>query len=125
LSHKPAEAFAQNRRSEEVLVDSVETSSNPAVLSVNSEHRHCNTLQHTATHCSTLQHSASHCNILQHSEHAATQQFSGGGRGAIDHWDVLVIWTCARVELIAIVTIPQHLEATIPKAKQQGVGVWE
>jgi len=29
-------------------------------------HKHCNTLQHTATHCNTLQHTATHCNTLQH-----------------------------------------------------------
>jgi len=88
LSHKPEEAFVQNRRSEEVLVDSVETSSKPAVLSVNSEHRHCNTLQHTATHCNTLQHTAAYYNTLHHTatyystvQHAATQQFSRGGGG--------------------------------------------
>jgi len=29
-------------------------------------HRHCHTLQHTATHCHTLSHTATHCNTLQH-----------------------------------------------------------
>jgi len=45
------------------------------------QHKHCNTLQHTATHCNALQHTATHCNTLQPWRCAYSADFETGHSG--------------------------------------------